>query len=84
MILKRWDYGTHTYKDFEVPDERRVATYMPDMSLPVDCASCGVTLPYGETFTSLEIHTEHGFGFGVCHECYHAEWERKKEAYEID
>ena len=28
---------------------------------------------YGDTYTSLEIHTAMGFGYGVCEDCYEFE-----------
>lgn len=69
-ILKRWNYQKRDYDDYEVPDDRRCTTLCFDMDRIVDCASCGTSLPYGRTYTSLEIHTPMGMGYGVCEKCY--------------
>ena len=34
----------------------------------------------GDTYTSREIHTQFGMGFGVCGECYEHEWARELKA----
>jgi hypothetical protein len=41
-------------------------------------------LEYGETYTSKEIHTQIGFGYGVCHDCYEQEWARKEEVERVE
>ena len=45
----------------------------------VNCPQCGKELPYGETYTSKEIHNWVGLGYGVCEECYEKECERRKK-----
>ena len=50
-----------------------------DLKEAVNCPHCGKEIPFGGTYTSLEIHTNMGFGFGVCGDCYEKEWERRKE-----
>jgi hypothetical protein len=47
------------------------------MGAIVNCACCGKRLPFGECYTSREIHTGLGFGYAVCGDCYfHKEsWE---------
>ena len=44
-----------------------------------DYAQCGKELKYGDTYTSLEIHTAMGFGYGVCEDCYEFEWKRREK-----
>lgn len=78
-ILKRWNRQKRDYDDYEVPDDRRCRTLCFDMDEIVDCASCGDSLPYGSTYTSLEIHTNSGMAYGVCEKCYCEE--RKREGY---
>ena len=65
-----------------VPAEWRVTTLEADMDAPVECAQCGRTLPFGETFTSLEVHElGAGFGYAVCGECHAQErWRRIEHA----
>ena len=45
----------------------------------MNCPHCGKELPYGETYTSKEIHNWVGLGYGVCEECYEEEWKRRKK-----
>lgn len=80
MTLNRWNWKTREYEPYEVPDGRRVAVYVPSMATVVDCASCGTSKPYGEMYTSREIHTPMGIGYSVCEECYEAECERRCKA----
>lgn len=78
MILKKWNYKTHKYDDFKVPDEWNCKNYTNDMEEIINCPHCGKKTPFGECYTSLEIHTPYfGFGYGVCKECYQKEWERR-------
>ena len=43
----------------------------------VTCPHCGDLIEYGDSYTSLEFHTEMGFGYAVCESCYELELERK-------
>lgn len=74
--LRKWNWKTHKYEDFEIPATRRPATYAYDMDTHIDCASCGVSVAYGLTYTSMEIHTEMGIGYCVCQECFEEECKR--------
>ena len=76
--LFRWDYETRSYHKYGIPVEWIISTYRADMSQHINCAGCGKELPYGETFTSLELHTTMGIGYGVCNVCYAEEWKRRK------
>lgn len=75
MRLRRWNPEAREYRPYDVPDGWRVSCYEEDMGAMVDCAECGRRLPYGETYTSLRVHTPGGFGYGVCEECYQREAE---------
>lgn len=75
--LKRWNWKKREYEDYEVPDNWFVATFAFDLDTAVDCASCGNGVPYGLTYTSMEIHTDMGIGYSVCHECHEEECKRR-------
>jgi len=79
MILNKWNYKKHIYEPYEIPDEWNCKTYSTDMEEIINCPHCGKEIKYGNTYTSKEIHTEMGFGYGVCEDCYNKEWERCKE-----
>jgi hypothetical protein len=77
MRLKRWNYMLADYEDYEIPDNWSVYTFVPGLDTFVDCAHCGKSLPYGASFTSMEIHNNMGFGYAVCEDCYNKEAERR-------
>ena len=62
MKLQKWNYKTHTYDEYNVPDEWNVKTYSTNMEQEINCAECGKKVKYGDCYTSLEVHTEMGFG----------------------
>lgn len=71
--LDRWNPVMERYEPFIVPTDRKVAVYATDMNTEVQCAECGKKMTYGEGYTSRWIHTEHGFGYCVCEQCYNIE-----------
>ena len=77
-ILKKWNYAKHEYEPYEVPDDWKVLSLAFDMDEMVVCPHCGKTLPFGDAYTSMEIHTDMGFGYAVCESCYNEEWKRRK------
>ena len=77
MLLQKWNTIKREYEDYNVPDDWNVKSFTKDMEEIVNCASCGKKMIYGNSYTSLEIHTPHGFGYGVCDECYRKELKRK-------
>lgn len=79
MILKKWNYEKLKYEPIEVPDDWNCITYSDDMKEVVNCPHCGKKIFFGETYTSKEIHTNLGFGYGVCEKCYEEEWERRRK-----
>ena len=79
MILQKWNYKKHKYEDYEIPDEWNVKTYGNDMEEIINCCQCGKKLKFGDSYTSLEVHTEIGFGYSVCEDCYEKEWKRREE-----
>lgn len=84
MILQKWNGMKHTYEDYEIPSDWICKTYSNDMDEIVNCPHCGKELRFGETYTSKEIHTAIGFGYGVCHDCYEQEWARKEEVERME
>ena len=74
MILNKWNNKEHTYEPYEIPDDWNCKTYSNDMEEVINCPHCGRKLKYGDSYTSLEIHTDMGFGYGVCEKCYQNEW----------
>ena len=75
----KWIPAKHEYEPYDLPDG--ASCYEEDMDKVVPCAQCGRAVTFGDSYTSLEVHTQIGFGYAVCHECYEAEYERRKEAY---
>lgn len=74
--LRKWNYETHEYDLYQVPDTWVLVLYTQDMELPVNCAQCGKEMTFGEGYTSKEIHTPVGFGYPVCEQDYEKEVER--------
>lgn len=77
QTLKRWNSKKHEYEDYNVPDEWKVKVYSNDMDEVVSCCQCGKLIKYGEGYTSMEVHTEMGFGYCVCGECHEEEIKRR-------
>ena len=77
MILRKYSPRCRRYEDYEIPDTWNVALTAPTMDTFVDCAGCGRSIPFGASFTSLEIHTKSGIGYAVCKNCHAAEKKRK-------
>ena len=77
--IRRWNYDKQAYEPYEISDEWTVRSYSNDMDEIVNCPHCGRKVTFGECYTSKEIHTECGFGYAVCEECYDMERTREKE-----
>lgn len=75
--LNKWNYKTKSYDEYEIPNEWRTPLLIGDLDAEVNCVQCGKKLKYGECYTSLEVHSSMGLGYGVCKECYDEEWKRK-------
>ena len=71
-IIQKWDYPSHSY--FSIPITSReplnIKTYSEDMNEIVNCCQCLKKVKFEDTYTSNEIHTDLGFGFAVCEDCY--------------
>ena len=77
MIYNKWNYEKHEYDPYEVPDNKILKTYSNDMKELVNCCQCLKEMKFGEGYTSLEVHTNLGFGYCVCKECYMEERKRR-------
>lgn len=81
MMLQRWDEKERQYRPYEVPDDWHVTTYETDMDTTVNCCQCGREVHFGETFTSMQVHTRYGIGYAVCDRCYYGkEWPERDAA----
>lgn len=85
-VLKKWNYMTRKYDDCVIPNDWKCeillySTLMDDEALDkifVNCPHCGKLIKLGDTFSSLEFHSEYGLGYPVCVECYRKEIKNKK------
>ena len=77
MKLNKWNYSSKEYDKIEVPDEWNVKSYAQSLKEIVNCPHCGKEVEVGQSYTSLEIHTDMGFGYCVCEKCYNKERLRK-------
>lgn len=79
-LYRKWDYKSHRYKPYLVPEDKYLTTYEEDMEKIVNCCQCFKELPFGKAYTSLEVQTEPlGFGYAVCAECHEKEIERARK-----
>lgn len=70
MTLRKWNYDKREYEPYEVPNDWKVKTHSYDFDEVVNCCQCGVNMYFGDSYTSHEVHTEHGMGYAVCPACY--------------
>ena len=75
--LRKWNYEKQDYEPYEVPEEWEFVMCTDDMDKPTTCTHCGKSIPFGDTYTSMEIHTSMGFGYSVCEGCHEEEWARR-------
>ena len=75
---RRWDYLDHCYYRVTKPANWKCSIYESDLDTIVNCIECGKKIKFGDSFTSMEYHTEIGFGYAVCEHCYNKEWERRR------
>ena len=75
--LRKWNYDTHEYEPYNIPDEWCCKWYGTDMIKVINCCKCGKEITFGSAYSSLEVHTVMGFGYMVCEECHEVEMKRK-------
>lgn len=78
--MEKWNWQTHRYEPYIVPKNWNTPLYTLDFNEKVNCVQCGKEIEFGDAMTSLEVHSEHGFGYMVCEECNEKEWERRRGA----
>jgi hypothetical protein len=76
--IQKWNYKTHQYDPYEVPENVTLVIYSIDMDLPINCAACFKPMTYGVGYTSRTLHNHVGFGYPVCEEDYEKEVEAEK------
>ncbi len=80
-VAQKWNPYHRKYRPYVLPEDELKCSLLEDrMDKVIACAGCGRPVKYGESFSSLEIHTETGFGFMVCHMCIDQETERARAA----
>lgn len=79
--MQKFNRESHKYEDYKIPSDWYCPIYSDDMDEIINCVSCGKELPFGDCYTSLEIHNDIGLGYGVCRGCYSEEHFRKYERY---
>ena len=72
-MAKKWNRHLCRYEPYTIPDGWTCPVFCTDMDYPVNCASCGKTMTFGDGYTSRVIHTDHGMGYSVCLECHKKE-----------
>ena len=72
MILQKWNPEIRKYEIFNSP-ATNISFFTPDLEELKECANCAYELKAGEMYTSRQIHTTIGLGYGVCYDCYKKE-----------
>lgn len=80
--INKWNFKQEKYLPHNIPANRRISCFESDMDLTIDCAGCGTPMAYGDGYTSRVFHTQHGFGYIVCSDCYSKEWEEERQSRE--
>ena len=68
MFIQKWN-GTE-YEDYEVPLDWKIMLFSFNMDEPINCVNCGKQIKYGDGYTSLRYHNNHGMGYMECEDCY--------------
>ena len=79
-MAKKWNRLLHRYEPYTIPEGWKCPLVSMDMDLPINCASCGKAIRFGEGFTSHVIHSDMGMGYSVCEECHEKEWAAEMSA----
>ena len=76
--MKKWNYATHEYEDYQGPAGAMLFTI--DMDAECECAQCGEKMKFGDGYVSMEVHNSTGFGYCVCSDCFNEELGRRFKA----
>lgn len=80
-VAGKWDPYHGKYRPYVLPEDELKCSLLEDrMDKVIACAGCGRPVKFEDAYTSLEIHTETGFGFSVCPNCHAGEIKRAKDA----
>lgn len=78
---RKWLWRENRYEEYKLPKGKYIVS-TDDMEALTTCPHCGKEFPYGECYTSREIHSVMGIGLWVCKDCYTQEWLEYEEAIE--
>lgn len=70
-MAEKYDFKERRYKRYILP--AGAAMERDNLEDVVNCANCGRTITYGESYTSLTIHNPYGIGYCVCGQCHYKE-----------
>ncbi len=82
ILALKWNFAKIRYEPYMIPDEWHCPLVSDDMDEPINCASCGKGMTFGEGYTSRAIHTPGGFGYFVCEDCLQKEIMAERTARE--
>jgi len=75
--IKIWHFEARTYIPYDKANKWLVVLGVGEEHLDgytfTQCAHCGAITEVGSMYTSRMIHTNVGFGYSVCEECYNKE-----------
>ena len=73
----KWNFKTNKYEEYTITGN--TILMCNDMNKSIDCACCGKSITFGDSYTSRQIHNKSGFGYPVCEECYNKELEEARK-----
>lgn len=68
--IRKWNDELRIYEEVEIPDDWKIPMLCDDMDEIINCVNCGREVKFGECYTSMRYHTNAGFGYNECPECY--------------
>lgn len=71
-MIQKWNPAKRMYELYEAPSGY-ITLFETDMDKPINCASCGKQITFGEGYSSMQIHNAVGMGYSVCADCHDAE-----------
>jgi len=78
MMLQKWNPEKRCYEPYSVPGEWNIPLLCDSESEIINCAQCGKRIAYGQSYTSRQVHTLYGLGYGVCGDCNKRELEEER------
>ena len=76
--MKKYDRELNEYLEFQKPSDWNTTYFETNLDAEINCPHCGKTLPYKDSYTSMEIYSDNGFwGYAVCEDCYKGEVKRR-------